>query len=189
MALVEELIMELDRLPDAEAQIKVFPIKNGSATTLAQMVQQLFGLPATAGQGNTTGGLFGGFNNQVNLAGLTAGGDGGLVQLRVSVDTRTNSIIVSGSPSDLEVIEVLLLRLDEEGVETRTSEVFWLRNANAADVANALTQFLQTQRQVIQQQLLISNAISIFEQVDREIFIVAEATTNSLIVSATTALL
>ncbi len=67
-------------------------------------------LPTTAGQG-ATGGLFGGLNNQVALAGLTAGGDGSLEQLRVSVDTRTNSIIVSGSASDLEVIEVLLMRL------------------------------------------------------------------------------
>ncbi len=158
MALVEELIRELDQLPDAEAQIKVFPIKNGSASTLAQMVQQLFGLPVTAGQGSTTGGLFGGLNNQVALAGLT--GDGSLVQLRVSVDTRTNSIIVSGSASDLEVIEVLLMRLDEAGVEPRTNEVFWLRNANAQDVATALSGFLNTQRQFIQQQLFLSNAIT-----------------------------
>ncbi len=185
MALIEQLIAELDRLPDAEAQIKVFPIKNGSASTLAQMVQQLFGLPVTAGQGNAAGGLFGGLNNQLALAGLTAGGDGSLVQLRVSVDTRTNSIIVSGSANDLEVIEVLLLRLDEAGVEPRTNEVFWLRNANAQDVATALSGFLNTQRQFIQQQLFLSNAISIIEQVDREIFIVAEPTTNSLIVSAT----
>lgn len=184
MALIEALISELDKLPDAEAQIKVFPIKNGSATTLAQMVQQLFGLPTTAGQGGG-GGLFGGLNNQVALAGLTAGGDGSLVQLRVSVDTRTNSIIVSGSASDLEVIEVLLMRLDEESVEPRTNEVFWLRNASAQDVANALSGFLNTQRQFIQQQLFLSQAISIIEQVDREIFIVAEPTTNSLIVSAT----
>ena len=184
MALIEELIKELDQLPDAEAQIKVFPIKNGSATTLAQMVQQLFGLPQTAGQG-AGGGLFGGANNQVALAGLTAGGEGNLVPLRVSVDTRTNSIIASGSASNLEVIEVLLMRLDETGVEPRSNEVFWLRNANAQDVATALSGFLNTQRQFIQQQLFLSNAISIIEQVDREIFIVAEPTTNSLIVSAT----
>ncbi len=185
MALIGELIMELDKLPDAEAQIKVFPIRNGSASTLGGLIQQLFGLPVTAGQGNAAGGLFGGLNNQLTLAGLTGGGEGSLVQLRVTVDTRTNSIIVSGAASDLEVIEVLLTRLDEESVEPRTNEVFWLRNANAQDVATALSGFLNTQRQFIQQQLFLSNAISIIEQVDREIFIVAEPTTNSLIVSAT----
>ena len=183
MALIDQLIAQLDQLPGVEAQIKVFEVKNGDATALAVTLQQLFGLPVTAGQ-SPTGGLFGG-NAQLQLAGLTAGGEGSLVQLRVTVDTRTNSIIVSGSASDLEVIEVLLLRLDEKGVETRITEVFWLRNANAADVANALTQFLTTQRTVIQQQLLLNQAISIFEQVDREVFVVAEQTTNSLIVSAT----
>lgn len=183
MALIAQLIEQLDQLPGVEAQIKVFEVKNGDATALAVTLQQLFGLPVTAGQ-NPGGGVFGA-NAQLQLAGLTAGGEGSLVQLRVTVDTRTNSIIVSGSASDLEVIEVLLLRLDEKGVETRTTEVFWLRNANAADVANALTQFLNTQRTVIQQQLLLNQAISIFEQVDREVFVVAEQTTNSLIVSAT----
>ncbi|MGN6545982.1 MAG: secretin N-terminal domain-containing protein, partial [Aureliella sp.] len=160
MELINQLITELDQLPSAEAQIKVFEVKNGDATALAVTLQQLFGLPVTAGQ-NPTGGVLG-LGNQLQLAGLTTGGEGALVQLRVTVDTRTNSIIVSGSPSDLQVIEVLLLRLDEEGVETRKTEVFWLRNANAADVANALTQFLNTQRQVIQQQLLLNQAISIF---------------------------
>lgn len=183
MELISQLITELDQLPSAEAQIKVFEVKNGDATALAVTLQQLFGLPVTAGQ-STSGGFLG-LNNQLQLAGLTTGGEGSLVQLRVTVDTRTNSIIVSGSPSDLQVIEVLLLRLDEEGVETRKTEVFWLRNANAADVANALTQFLTTQRQVVQQQLLLNQAISIFEQVEREVFVVAEQTTNSLIVSAT----
>ncbi len=182
MALITQLIEQLDQLPSAEAQIKVFQIKNGDATALQGTLQTLFGLAVTAGQG--TGGLFGA-NAQLQLAGLTSGGEGTLVPLRISVDTRTNSLIISGSASDLEVIEVLLLRLDEEGVETRNTDVYWLRNANALDVAQALTQFLTNQRTAVQQQLLFNQAISIFEQVDREVFVVAEPTTNSLIVSAT----
>ncbi len=105
--------------------------------------------------------------------------------LRVSVDTRSNSIIVSGSKSDLEVVEVLLWRLDEEGVKTRKTEVVWLRNSNAQDVADAITQFLTTQRTNIQQQLLAGAAITTLEQVDQEVIVVAEPTTNSLIISAT----
>ncbi|HAA69937.1 MAG TPA: hypothetical protein DCE55_12420, partial [Planctomycetaceae bacterium] len=51
MALVAELIRQLDQLPDAEAQIKVFPLENGDAIQITQVLQQLFGLPVTAGQG------------------------------------------------------------------------------------------------------------------------------------------
>jgi type II secretion system protein D len=182
MALIATLIEQLDQLPGAEAAIKVFTIKNGDATSLATVVQQLFGLPVTAGAGNT-GGLFG-LGAQLQNQGLTTGGESSLINLRVSVDTRTNSVIASGSASDLEVIEVLLLRLDEEGVEDRITEVIWLRNAAAQDVATALNNFLTTQRQIVQQTLLFNQSITRTEQFDREIIVVPEAATNSLVISA-----
>lgn len=182
MELIAALIRELDQLPSAEAKIKVYPIENGDATQLAATLQQLYGLQVTAGQ-STTGGLFGLGN--LNQASLTAGGDSSLVQLNITQDVRTNSIIVSGSTADLEVIEALIYRLDIEGVETRRTEVVWLRNATAEFVATALTSYLQQQQQVNQQLLLTNQAISFLDQADREVFVVAESETNSLILSAT----
>lgn len=178
MDLIGQLISELDQLPSAEARIKVFEVKNGDAQSLAGLLQELFGLEVTAGQSS----LFGLGNNN---AALTTGGESSLVPLRISFDVRTNSVIASGSESDLGVIEVLLLRLDEDGVETRRTEVVWLRNANAADVNTALNDFLNVQRQAVNQILFQGGFISTFEQVDREVFVVAEPTTNSLVVSAT----
>jgi general secretion pathway protein D len=178
MGLIEQLIQELDQLPSAEAQIKVFEVRNGDPLTLAQALQQLFGLPVTAGQ-NATGGIFG-QNTQLQLAGLTAG-DGALVPLRITTDYRTRSIIASGARSTLEVIEAVLLRLDADAAQARTTEVIWLRNANANDVATALGTFINNQRQVTQTQQLLGQALLI-EQND--LFVVAEPTTNSLILSA-----
>ncbi len=184
MALIDELIRQLDRLPQAEARIKVFPLKNGDAQSLAILIQQLFGLPVTANQ-NTGGGLFGLGNAAAAQQALTTGGESSLVQLRIAFDARTNSIIASGGVNDLEVIEVLLTRLDLEGVQTRRTEVVWLRNTNAQDVATALTNFLQSQRNATLTQLIQGGLITAFEQVDREVFVVAEGLTNSLILSAT----
>jgi general secretion pathway protein D len=181
MPLIAALIDQLDQLPAADARIKVFPVINGDATSLALTLQQVFGLPATAGASTTNAAAIG----LQNLAALTGGGESSLVPLRISVDSRTNSIIVSGAGSDLEVIEVLLYRLDETGGQQRTSEVVWLRNANAQDIFNALNNLLNTQRQVITQQLLSGQAISLFERVDREVFVIAEPSTNSLVISAT----
>jgi general secretion pathway protein D len=182
MELIAKLIEELDRMPSAEAKIKVYPIENGDATQLSQTLQQLYGLQVTAGQ-NTNGGLFGLGN--LNQAALTAGGDSSLVQLRITPEIRTNSIIVSGSSADLEVIEALLYRLDIKGVENRKTEVIWLRNATASAVATALTTYITQQRQVNQLLVQTNQFISVFDQVDREVFVVADAETNSLILSAT----
>jgi type II secretion system protein D len=191
MPLIAALIDQLDQLPSAEARMKVYPVVNGDATSLVTIIQQAFGLPATGTNTNQQqgAGLFG----LQNLAALVGGGESSLVPLRISADTRTNTIIASGGASDLDVIEALLYRLDEAGGNQRTTEVIWLRNANAADVNVALTNLFQGQRTLAQtlttqgfnQQ---NQQVSLFERADREvltIFVSPESSTNSIIVSAT----
>lgn len=181
MDLIASLINELDALPGAEAKIKVFPVINGDATSLALTLQQVFGLPATAGTATTNALAIG----LQNLAALTSGGEGSIVPLRITTDARTNSIIASGSESDLGVIEAVLYRLDDPGGQQRSNQVVWLRNSAATDVATAINQLLVNQRQTITQLLQQGQQISVFERADREIFLVAEPATNSLIISAT----
>ncbi len=173
MDLIAALIRQLDALPQAEAQIKVFTIVNGDATMLSTMLQQLFG-QSTTGGGNQ--------NNFFNQP-ITASGENTLVPLRFSVDPRTNSIVASGAPGDLNVVEAILVRLDEGDIRQRKTTVYRLKNAPAIDVANAINQYLTSERQV--QQIVGQQAISPFEQLEREVVVVPEAVSNSLIVSAT----
>lgn len=174
MDLIAALIRQLDALPQAEAQIKVFTIVNGDATTLATMLQQLFG--QAQGGGGAQGQNF--FNQSI-----TASGENTLVPLRFSVDPRTNSIVASGAPGDLNVVEAILVRLDEGDIRQRKTTVYRLKNAPAIDVANAINQFLQSER-LVQQQAGFQTT-SPFEQLEREVVVVPEAVSNSLIVSAT----
>ncbi|GIW92160.1 MAG: general secretion pathway protein GspD [Pirellulaceae bacterium] len=184
MGLVEELIKQLDQPPIAEAVVKVFEIANGDATSLAQMLQTLFGLPTTA-QG--LGGLAGALQAQgaAFAVSAAAAGESALVPLRFAVDVRTNSIIASGTASDLAVVETLLLRLDAADVDERQMFVYRLLNAPANEVATAIANFLNQQRTIYQQNLLFNQTVSQIEQLEREIIVVPEAVTNSLIVSVT----
>lgn len=176
MDLVEALIRQLDELPATEAQIKVFTIVNGDATQLADLLRQLFGQP--------TGGQAGGGNQglQALLQTATGGGDSALVPLRFSVDVRTNSIVASGSTGDLNVVYKVLTRLDEGNIRERITTVYRLRNAPALEVANSLTQLRQQQQQLFQQTQPLNTATQTFE---REVIVVPEQVSNSLIVSAT----
>lgn len=171
MPLLEALIKQLDVLPAAEAQIKVFTIVNGDASSLAEMLQTLFG-----------GAQAGGAAPGVQLQQVAVQGESSLVPLRFAVDVRTNSIIAVGTPGFLNVVEAILLRLDEADVRARKSLVYRLRNAPAADVANALNEFLRSERQV---QQVAPGLVSAFEQIEREVVVVPEIVSNSLIVSAT----
>ena len=67
--------------------------------------------------------------------------------MQFSVDARTNSIIAVGSREDLVVVESILLRLDQGDLRERKTTVYRLNNAAAQFVAQALNEWLQTQRQ------------------------------------------
>ena len=166
LPLVQALIQQLDA-PVANAQIKVFRITNADAAALVRVLQSLLPTPAA----NTI---------QPNLS--SAPGESSLAPLRFSVDTRTNSIIATGSGGDLQIVEALLLRLDERDTAQRKNEIYRLRNAPANDVAAAINEFLRSERVIQQAAPGTENA---FEQIEREVVVVPEPIGNSLIISAT----
>ncbi len=200
--LIISLLKELDVPPAARAEINIFPLKKADATSLATTIQNLFN-PS----GSTTGGAgrtgqqqganpaFGGLgvgnqgaNSQTNAIGrglqISLGGSSQpgapIIDLRMGVDERTNSIIVAGSRSDMEAIEAIIARLDEFDIQQRRNEIFMLRNTTAADVATALNTFLTTSLDVLDQGQQLSN----YQQVDRQVVIVPEPISNKLLVSA-----
>jgi len=170
MELIAALVRQLDATPAARAQIKVFTIVNGDASRLVEMLNALFGIAT-----QTAGGFGAQAAQQQGNANL-------LVRLRFSVDQRTNSIIASGSADDLTVVEAILLRLDDSDIRQRQSIVYRLKNAPASDVANAINQFLRSERDV---QQVTPGLLSPFEQIEREVVVVPEPVSNSLIVSST----
>ncbi|MEX2187191.1 MAG: secretin N-terminal domain-containing protein, partial [Pirellulales bacterium] len=166
MDLIAALIQQLDQSPNVAAELKVFTLENGDASTLVTTLRTLFGVSEDADQQQQVGGV----------------GAGGLVRLQFSVDQRTNSVIAAGTRQDLAVVEAILLRLDEGDVRERTNIVYRLNNASAQSVSETLNQWLQTQRTA---ETDAQVALSPFEQIEREVIIVPEIATNSLVVSAT----
>ncbi len=165
MDLLAALIEQLDS-PTAVAQIKVFKIVNGDANSLIEMLRTL--LP---GELMVAGPQLAGAESETTL-----------VPVRFAVDSRTNSIIATGSQGDLAIIEALLLRLDEDDAAERMNTVYRLKNSPALDVADAINELLRSRR-VIEQ--AAPGVLSLFEQVEREVIVVPEPVSNSLIISAT----
>ncbi|MGD0515923.1 MAG: secretin N-terminal domain-containing protein [Thermoguttaceae bacterium] len=177
--LLEALIHELDDLPLTVAEIKVFTIKNGDATNLQTMLQSLFGTRGTGTSGATA---FGGTSSTSGLSSVALEGEGALIPVHLAVDTRTNSIIASGSKGDLNTIHAILLRLDGSDVRERENHVFRLKNAPAASVYTAINTFLTNIRTM---ETSLAGAITPFAQIEQEVIVVAEPVSNSLILSAT----
>ena len=181
MPLIEELINQLDQLPNAESQIKVFQVENGDAINLTQLLQELFGLQVTAGSNASSNA----FNSALRGgAGGIGGGESSLVPLRFAVDQRTNSVIASGSESDLDIVELLLIRLDEGDIETRRSEVIRLKNADASSVGQTLQTYVNTQRQLLTQSFSQQTNIANYEIEETEVVVAWDVASNSVIISA-----
>ncbi|MCC6126209.1 MAG: hypothetical protein IT426_14700 [Pirellulales bacterium] len=183
MELLVTLIHELDRLPLAEAQIKVFTLDHGDASALMQMLQMLF-TPASQQRTTGGGGGFGGFGGafgQNQQAVVLEGGEA-LIPVRLAADTRTNSIIASGDASNLSIIEAILLRLDGSDIRNRKNFVYRLKNSPAPEVGQAINTYLQQVQQMQSQQ---GGVLSAFALVEQEVIVVPESVSNNLIVSAT----
>jgi general secretion pathway protein D len=165
MELIAALIAQLDQAPNVAAELKVFTLENGDAVSLRDMLQTLFGTGEEA-QDAAAGGI----------------GGPGLVRMQFSVDERTNSVIAAGSREDLAVVEAILLRLDQGDVRERVNVVYRLNNAYALNVSETLNAWLQNQQQA---ETDAQVTMSPFEQIEREVIIVPEIATNSLVVSAT----
>ncbi|MCP4783466.1 MAG: hypothetical protein GY903_08380 [Fuerstiella sp.] len=167
LPLVEQLIEQLDESPAASAQIKVFQVVNSDASDLVIVLRSLFSEAAAT-------------STVPQLA--TAEGETSLVPVRFSVDVRTNTIIATGTAGDLRIIEALLLRLDQTESQERTNRVYRLKNSPATDVAQAVNDFLQSERIVSQAAPGRQNP---FQQIEQEVVVVPEPVRNSLIISAT----
>jgi len=168
MELLEALIRRLDQPTTTVAAVKVFTLANGDAASMVEVLDSLFA--STGGQDQLG----------VQLAAEDAGSS--LIPLRFSVDVRTNSIIAVGGAEALRVVEAILYRLDQSDIRQRQSTVIRLNNSDAIEVAAALEDFLTSQRDLLQ---LDPEAVSNVELLEREIIVVPEELTNSLIISAT----
>ena len=175
--LIVELVKQLDRLPDAESQIKVFELVYSDAQTIFDMLETLFnGNNQNAGQQVPGGGA----SNLPLQSG--AGSEGAsLINLRFSIEPRSNAIIASGPARDLQVIEDLLNRLDARAVNNFPAQVYRLSNAPAQDVADAINTYLDGRTDLIDADPRTNTGVP---AVNRAVIVTPEVVSNSLIVSA-----
>lgn len=187
MELLLALVRELDVVSSLRARVNIFNLKRADASITAATLQQLFlGTSSTTGARTgatgTTGTSQGSSVTRPTFTlGDTTPEGSPLIALRFTVDDRTNSIIVAGSENDLRVIEALVSRLEDTDVDTRHNEVYKLRNAAAADVATALTNFWVKYIGVYSS----AQQLTAFQEIQRDVIVISEPVSNTLLISAT----
>ncbi|MCX5682854.1 MAG: hypothetical protein NT049_04125, partial [Planctomycetota bacterium] len=122
-AVIDEIIKKIDSTDDFGllGDIRLFILKNATATRLAPTLQQLFTAKRTAEQ--------------------AAGGTGRMLPVSVFADARTNALLVTGSKESFNAIEVMVRELDTDQILAANEfRVFYLKQATAQVLAPTLTQ-------------------------------------------------
>ena len=169
MDLIAALVEQLDELPTSEAQIKVFTIVNGDAASLADMLNELFGQT---------------FQQQDDALRRPASAPAKAVWSHC--DSRSTTAPTASSPPVRRPIWMW----------SKPSCCGWTKvtsgNEKVASTGCSMhrpkmwptpsTNCSSPQRQV---ELLAPDAVSPFELIEREVIVVPELVSNSLLISAT----
>jgi type II secretion system protein D len=191
MGLLEQIVGRLDNSSSREAKIRVFSLRNADAQQTAQLLLSMFRMQATgaavAGTGQRT--------IQYTLMRPAADGTetpsataviGSEEQtaLSVSVDPRTNTLLIGGTEHYVALVQQIIETLDSSEALERKTEVYRLKNAQAPDVGTAIRSFLDQERQRVTQ-VLGTDAVGTAQRLlEREVAIVPEQVSNTLLLSA-----
>ncbi len=191
MVLVSQLIRSLDQPNARKAEIQLFQLKNADAQQLATVLATVFKLEANAGANpNSTAieYIYRGDRTDVSTRGgaLPTATVGTAEQdaLSVTVDTRTNSLVVGGTTKHVALVGEVINSLDESPAQERRTEIFRLRNGQAQDIQTSISTFLDQERQRLTATLGADRIGAAQRLAEQDVSIVAEIASNSLIISA-----
>ena len=190
MPLLERMIKDLDNSELGGQNIRVFRLANADADAMAKMLRDLFNLRQ---QGNlfvlrpreamaeveVAEGLGGG----LSATELTMVPDERQA-LSITVDSRTNSLLVSGTPGYLDLVSKVVEELDAKEANERETFVYRLKNAAAGEVAAIVGRFVSEDQRKVVQTLGSDQLPSAARLLEREVTIVGDTKSNSVVVTA-----
>ena len=197
MALIEKMIRDLDGSTSGSQNIRIFKLVNADADGMARMLKELFNLrqsgnlyvlkPREPGDVDATAAA------AAPVAGAdspgTLGADLTLVpddrqQLSITVDDRTNSLLVSGTPSYLELVEKVVNELDAQEANERETYVYKLKNATATEVARVVNEFVSEDQRKLLETLSTDELPSASKLLEAQVTVVGDQKSNTVLVNA-----
>ncbi len=174
-----EIIQEVD-IPGFEETITIIPLINAQADILAQEILQALE-PSPAGAPGAPAARTG--RRRVPTQQVVSGTV--TSQIKIIPDLRTNSLIIVANEFDTEQVKFLVRELDKATpIEANNIHVYRLQNSLAEEVAAVLTS-LATTATPSGAQAAQAAATAGIRTFYKEVSVVADKSTNSLIITAT----
>ncbi len=142
--MLEAMILDFDRIRPITSEIRLFPLVNSDADTMVEMMTDLFTGEGGGGADGPAAAqlVFGDISDQEALATIGQ-------ELRFAADSRTNTLMVAGSPVYLTMVEDLVRYLDSQEAEDRVVEVYQAKYRDGNDLAQAIKGFVDQEISVL----------------------------------------
>ena len=142
LALIEQLVAELDRDYLPSVKVKVFELRYADATQVADMLSRIVQTTAPRQQG--FGFFFAGIPFEQRVLGQQQWL--GLQQNAVVADPRRNAVIITTTDANMPIFEQLIAELDQPADLGRLVKTYQVQNVDAQALAQTITTILQQQR-------------------------------------------
>ena len=152
LELISELVKDLEENPaETILQIKIYPLENADANTLAQTVRELFDeQSSTSGRGSSQQSTSSRFRMAMSggrSSSRTSSRQGEDEPVKVSVDERTNSLIVVATKEKIDLITQLVEQLDADETEVEATMTYKCKFGNAVNIANVINDLFADENQ------------------------------------------
>ena len=191
MPLLEVIIKTIDSAVPRPAEIRRFSLKNADATLMGTLLSNLFRTTAAATAQRAASVTMVGTKPSGEPAAATANlGTAEQYALVVTVDTRTNSLLVSGTHEYVELAGKIIDEIDSTPGQERMTKVYRLHNARATDIQTALRSFLDQERAQIATVMSADKLGAAQQLLERQVAVVVvpneglPENTNTLLLSA-----
>ena len=144
--LLSNLIDALDNVTAPAAQIRIFRLENSDAIKMAEVLAELFRLEPGLEDAKAASYTLTSADAAKPGATLTMGA-ADAAALTVTVDGRTNTLLIGGSKQYVDMAAEVIEQLDGVPGQERVSVVYHLRNANAINIEEAVTAWLDAENQ------------------------------------------
>ncbi len=186
MTLIRKLIDSWDKSTASNQNLRIFTLQNADADATAKILAELFRTPNREVLTPVTEQPPAGLEGEVmplSMTQLTTVPDE-RKQLAITVDSRTNSLIVAGTPRYLDLVEQVVQQLDSETGNERTQLVYPLKNAVAEEVARVVANFVDADQRKLLDTIPVDQLGAATRLLEREVTIIGDRKSNTLLVSA-----
>lgn len=184
MDLILGFIDEVDRSDVDDRILKYFQLKNADAEQMAVVLQELFSLQRQGDQLILVPSRRREIDPAAPFEPQLTPVSTERQRLAITIDYRTNTLIVSATREYVDLVTDVIVRLDGIEATEREEVVYSLQNAQADEVERVLAFYFETQADRFRTLISGESGESLSRVLDREVIVVGDRTSNKVIVSA-----